>query len=222
MNTLYWLNPDTFEARPEEFAFLSPEERAQHQRFIPPLKRHEYLVARLLTRTVLGEKLGVPPESLRFTENPWGRPELASAPHFNLTHTEGLVALFVSDEHEVGADTERLARAPKLLELAPNVFAPAELADLAALPEAARPERAVTLWTLKESYLKARGMGLALALDGFAFRFDGQTVRLEVEPRLNDEGSRWQFQTLTHGEHLISLALSATSPPPIEVREWVP
>ena len=224
MNTLYWLNPDTFAATPDQLSLLTPEEHAQHQRFIPPGKRHEYLVARVLARTVLGEKLGVPPASLRFTTNQWGRPELESPLHFNLTHTEGLVALFVSDEHEVGVDTERLARAPTLLRLAPNVFAPKELADLAALPEADRPQRAVTLWTLKESYIKARGMGLALALDGFAFRFGDEGVRLKVEPRLNDDGARWQFQTFTHGErgeHLISLALAATVPQRVElVRPW--
>ena len=174
----------------------------------------------MLARTVLGKKLGVPPESLRFTTNQWGRPELAGGPCFNLTHTEGLVMLLISEGSEVGIDTERISRAPRLLALAPNVFAPRELSDLAALPEAERAQRALTLWTLKESYIKARGMGLALALDGFAFSFEGQTTRLEVEPRLNDDGARWQFQTWTQGEHLISAALPADAPPRIDVHEW--
>ena len=228
MLQLWWLKPETLEETPETLAFLTLEERAQHQRFIPPLKRHEYLVTRVMLKTILARTLGIAREDLRFTTNQWGRPELlrplpdplppgeretgSSSLRFNITHTEGLVCLLLSDEHDLGIDTERLSRAPRLLALAPNVFAQSELSDLAALPMEQRAHRALTLWTLKESYIKARGMGLALALDGFAFRFDGHGgIRLEVEPRLNDDGARWQFQTLTHGEHLISTAVSLPS-----------
>ena len=217
MHQLWWVKPETVEETPERLALLTPEERAQHQRFIPPIKRHEYLVTRLLVKTVLGK-------SAAFITNQWGRPELSppSKLRFNITHTEGLVALFLSDEHELGVDTERISRAPRLLKLAPNVFAPAELSDLAALPADQQAHRALTLWTLKESYIKARGMGLALALDGFAFRFDAHgTIRLEVEPRLSDDGARWQFQTFTHGEHLISTAIGSTLPLKIDLREAV-
>lgn len=59
MNTqLWWVNPETFSASPAALALLSEQERAQHQRFIPPKKRHEYLVTRMLVRTVLGKALG--------------------------------------------------------------------------------------------------------------------------------------------------------------------
>ncbi len=213
---LYWVNPATFTQTPGAYALLTEAERVQHQRFIPPGKRREYLVARVLARTVLGDALGIAPESVHFTTNPWGRPEVAGL-HFNLTHTDGLVTLLVCEHHEVGVDTELLTRAPKLLELGPNVFAPNELKDLAALPPDRRPHRAVTLWTLKESYIKARGMGLALALDGFAFRFTPEGLRLEVEPALNDDGARWQFQTLTLGPHLISTAIHHPPADPVKL-----
>ena len=216
---LYWVHPETFIETPAALALLTADERAQHQRFIPPGKRREYLVARVLARTVLGHALKQPPESVHFTTNPWGRPEVEGL-HFNLTHTDGLVTLLLSEHHEVGVDTELLSRAPKLLELGPNVFAPNELKDLTALPMDQRAQRAVTLWTLKESYIKARGMGLALALDGFAFRFTPDGLHLEVEPALNDDGARWQFQTLTFGPHLISTAIHHQRGDPVTL-EWL-
>ena len=209
---LWWMRPETFQASPAALALLNDGERAQHQRYIPPAKRHEYLATRVLVRTVLGEALGMAPQELQFVHNEWGCPALApdssSAPiHFNISHTDGLVVCLVSTDYRVGVDTELLARAPTLLALAPRVFAPAELSDLDALPEDERAQRAVRLWTLKESYIKARGMGLALALDGFAFRFGEGGVRLEVTAALDDHGSRWQFQTRTLGSHLISTAI---------------
>lgn len=223
MTRLWWVRPESIRATPEHLALLDDAERARHRRFLPAEKRHEFLVTRVLVRTVLGEVLGVAPQAVSFTENPWGRPELSGHGdlRFNVTHTEGLVMVIVSTEHEVGVDTERLSRAPALLALAPTVFAPRELRDLGELPPALRPERAVTLWTLKESYIKARGMGLALALDGFAFRFKDRGVGLEVDPALGDDGSLWQFCTLTLGEHRLSAAIGC--PPgtavPLEVHE---
>jgi 4'-phosphopantetheinyl transferase len=213
-NQLWWVNPDVFVVSPAALALLSDAERAQHQRFIPPKKRHEYLVTRVLVRTVLGRALGVPPQSLQFTANEWGRPALwPPAPlHFNVSHTDGLVVCLVSPNPEMGVDTEQLARAPDLLALAPTVFAPQEQSDLAALPATEQARRAVVLWTLKESYIKARGMGLALPLDGFTFRFDADRVRLEVSPALEDDGNRWQFHTRMLGAHCISIAQADPQP----------
>ena len=213
---LWWIRPENFQASPAALALLNTEERQQHLRFIPPAKRHEFLVTRVLVRSVLGKMLGMAPEALTFVRNEWGRPALApevmtSPIHFNISHTEGLVICLVSTENEIGVDTELFSRAPKLLALAPTVFAPKELSELAALPTGDQAERAVILWTLKESYIKARGMGLALPLDGFAFRFEADRVRLEVEPALGDDGAGWQFQWLKFGAHCISTAIAGSN-----------
>lgn len=214
---LWWVNPDVFVVGSAALALLSEAERAQHQRFVPPKKRHEYLVTRVLVRTLLGRALGVEPHTLQFVANEWGRPALwPPAPlHFNVSHTEGLVVCLVSPHPEIGVDTEQLARGPDLLALAPTVFAPQELHDLAALPASEQAHRAVVLWTLKESYVKARGVGLALPLDGFAFRFNADSVRLEVLPALEDDGSRWQFHTQWLGGHCVSTAQASPMHEPL-------
>lgn len=194
-------------------ALLSDQERAQQQRFLPPAKRQEYLVTRILVRSVLGEALGVAPQALQFVSNDWGRPavvpNLMPEPiYFNVSHTEGLIVCLVSTEGEVGVDTESFARAPDLLALAPDVFSAKELSDLAALPLKDQGQRAVVLWTLKESYIKARGMGLSIPLDKFSFCFESGGIRLEVEPDLQDDGKRWQFQSQTFGSHCIGTAIA--------------
>jgi 4'-phosphopantetheinyl transferase len=216
---LWWVNPDALPASPEALALLNPEELAKYHRFIPALKRHEYLVTRVMVRTLLGEALGIAPEDVHFLQNEWGRPDLPPpAPlRFNVSHTPGLVVCLVSRSHEVGVDTELLSRAPRLLALAPKVFAARERAELSALPPGAQEARAVRLWTLKESYIKARGMGLLLPLQAFAFRFEADRVRLEVEPKLQDDGERWQFQSLTLGAHLVSTAIARPAADPVAV-----
>jgi 4'-phosphopantetheinyl transferase len=210
---LWWVRPEDFQASRAALALLNAEERQQQQRYIPPAKRHEYLVTRVLVRSVLGEALGMEPAALQFVNNEWGRPALAhgstSTPiYFNISHTDGLVVCLISTEYELGVDTELLSRAQSLLAMAADVFAPKELGDLGALSEDEQMLRAVHLWTLKESYIKARSMGLALPLDGFAFRFSGGRISLEVEAELNDDGARWQFQTQMLGPHCVSMAFA--------------
>ena len=220
---LWWVRPATFKVTPAALALLNADERAQQQRFIPAAKQHEYLVTRVMVRTVLGTMLGLAPASLTFSVNQWGRPTLspgdaASPLNFNVSHTDGLIVCLVSSAYEVGVDTELFARAANLLALAPRVFAPRELSELAALPIAEQAQRAVVLWTLKESYIKARGMGLALPLDGFSFRFEGEQVRLEVKPALKDDGARWQFQPFLLGAHCVSTAIAHPTKQPIEIK----
>jgi 4'-phosphopantetheinyl transferase len=212
---LWWVRPESFRVTPATLALLNQEERQQHQRYIPPAKRHEFLLTRILVRSVLGEVLGMAPEALTFVRNDWGRPDLApeSKPtplHFNVSHTDGLIVCLVSSEREVGVDTELLSRALTLLSLAPRVFAPDELRELRALPEKDQAQRAVLLWTLKESYIKARGMGLAIPLESFAFHFDHDRIGLKIAPKLNDDGANWAFQSRTLGSHIISTALAVS------------
>lgn len=217
---LWYVRPETYKANTATlYPFLNAEERAQHQRFIPPEKRHEYLVTRVLLRTVLGEALGVAPEAVRFVRNAWGRPELPTPAlfRFNVSHTEGLVVCLVSSEYEVGVDTELLSQGPTALHLASKMFASKELNELTALPVEAQAQRAIALWTLKESYIKARGMGLSLALDGFAFRFEESGIHLEVEPALQDDGKRWQFETRVLGNHLVTTAIACPCTNRVEV-----
>jgi 4'-phosphopantetheinyl transferase len=97
-------------------------------------------------------------------------------------------------------DVEPLARGDETLHVARTVFAPAELAELARLPLEEKRDRAVSLWTLKESYIKARGLGMSLPLRAFGFQFDAAEPRIRFEPSIADDASRWSFRTLdAHG-----------------------
>lgn len=74
---------------------------------------------------------------------------------FNLSHSGGGVALALSEEGEVGCDTERLRPVPMCVERA---FFPAEKRYLEGAED--RALAFFRLWTGKESYLKMTGEGL--------------------------------------------------------------
>lgn len=216
---------------------LSPDERERRDRYVFPEGRREQLLARALLRTTLSRYAPVPPTAWRFGKNAHGRPHIVGPSYpglrlrFNLTHTHGLVALAVlradgarpgeaPQPHDrpplcaVGLDAEDLEHRRRMLEVADRFFAPPEVAALRALP--AEPptlqrDRFFDYWTLKEAYIKARGLGLAIPLDQFWFTLP--PPRLSCAPTLGDDGARWFFaQHRPTPRHLLSLAVGATEP----------
>jgi 4'-phosphopantetheinyl transferase len=197
---------------------LTDGERVQSERFRFERDRLRYLVTRALVRTVLSRYAPVEPAAWRFAPTEYGRPTIidgecvAPGLSFNLSHTSDLVALAVARDRAVGIDTESLERdAP--LDLADRYFAPAECLDLLALPPTDRPLRFFELWTFKESYIKARGMGLSIPLDSFAFDLHTPgRVLLSFVAGFDDTSLRWQLEqrwaTRTH-----PLALCVERPP---------
>jgi 4'-phosphopantetheinyl transferase len=197
-------------------ALLSGEERERHGRFVFEKDRRLFLAARVLVRTVLSRYAAVDPADWRFDAGSHGRPHiagpalgLAEGLHFNLSHAPGLVACAVSAAHPAtGVDVERLDRARDPLALADRYFAPSEVEALRACPAADRALLFFTFWTLKESYIKARGLGLALPLDGFAFALRDGAVSVHFEEEMGDDAARWRFALFEAGpDHLLALGV---------------
>lgn len=204
---------------------LSPSEKVRRDRYLFEKNRHEYKVTRALIRTVLSRYAPVDPEDWQFDAGPHGKPfvswpEIDLPLRFNLSNTDGLVACIVALDREVGIDVEELARAARALNVADRFFAPAEVEALHALPEADRPFRFSTYWTLKESYIKARGMGLAIPLDQFSFQLrSGELPAIEIDPRLNDDANRWQFICMKPTRrHLLAAAVERRPADPGRLR----
>lgn len=186
------------------FSVLEPHERARHDRYLVEHARREYLATRLFARTLLSSLVGTPPEALRFTLGQWGKPALASTEslRFNLSNTRGIVVCAVTTGAEVGVDVEHSARDCGGDSIAEQYFSRREVAALRALPQVDRPARFFALWTLKEAYIKARGMGLALPLDGFSMLVEEDPIGLAFEPSIEDDEARWHLERAMLGPDL--------------------
>jgi 4'-phosphopantetheinyl transferase len=194
---------------------MSSEERARWARFTVPTPRLEHLVARALLRTTLSRYADVSPKQWQFDTNDWGRPHVAAPEEgcdlrFNLSHTDGLVALAVTRGFDIGIDVENVTRRLELLDIASTVFAPAEVEALGKLEGQHRTEAFFAFWTLKEAYVKARGMGFSLALDGFAFDLSKRHPRVVFNERCPDDASVWKFRRYRPTQaHALAVAIPA-------------
>jgi len=197
---------------------LSPDERARHGRFRFDRDRRLFLAAHTLLRTTLSRIAGVVrPEAWSFAANRHGKPHVVpdnGGPplRFNLTHTAGLAACMVSTVYEVGLDAECLERRTNP-GLANRFFSPVEQAQLECLSGEEWQRAFFDIWTLKESYVKGRGIGVSLPLRSFGFTLpeDDQGAIL-FSPPLGDLANRWSFFRFRPGPRH-TLAMAVNHPP---------
>lgn len=176
-------------------ASLSQEERLRAAR-LPDAR--DFIAAHGLLRSVLAEILRFDAGDIRFCVDALGKPRLApehnSDVTFSLSHTRGGVAVAAAHGRAVGIDMESCETERDFEALAKRYFAPREAEQVLTRDGDARKERFLRLWTLKESYLKARGIGIRIALDSFSFEVDDDE-RVHFEAPRDDCAVRWDFES---------------------------
>jgi len=116
--------------------------------------------ARTLLRLTLCKKSRVHAHEIDLQRGIYGKPFYASGPYFNVSHTAGAFCI-VTHRNAVGIDIEHLTRNFDVLAMSEKFFTANEL-NL--IKNASDPfEIFFKIWTLKESYMKAKGLGFNLA-----------------------------------------------------------
>ena len=213
-------------------ALLNHDEKEQQSRFYFARDRLRYLVTRALVRTVLSRYALIDPREWVFSTNAYGRPEIANAQvreeylSFNISHTHSLIILGVTRRRALGVDVENCRTREGSIDIADRFFAPTEVTALAGVPPHQQQYRFFEYWTFKESYIKARGMGLSLPLDKFSFHYaHDRAVAIAIDPELADDAARWQFwQFQPSPEYLVAICAERVGDQPTKliVRQAVP
>jgi 4'-phosphopantetheinyl transferase len=186
-----------------DLELLDASERERAARFRLDVDRRMYVAAHALLRRALTRHAPVEPAAWRFSGENGERPEIAGplgAPRlrFSLSHTRSVAACAVAAEVDVGFDVEDVTReAP--LDVAER-FAPSERAALAALAPGRREGLFFAYWTLKESYMKARGLGLAIGLDQIVFEVSPSRIGISFGPECPDDAAAWRFASFCIGD----------------------
>ncbi|HTK07741.1 MAG TPA: 4'-phosphopantetheinyl transferase superfamily protein [Ktedonobacteraceae bacterium] len=184
---------------------LDAAEKEKARRFRFERDRRRYIVAHGVLRMLLGAYLQMEASALRFVTNAYGKPALAPAQHaphlsFNLSHSHELALLAVTWQRELGVDVEYKRNDIEYDELARHSFSPYEQEQLRTLPAALKEDGFFSCWTRKEAYIKARGMGLSLALNLFDVSLhpaeQAQFLASREDPR---EVERWSLLNLEPG-----------------------
>jgi 4'-phosphopantetheinyl transferase len=214
---------------------LSPKELQRAQSYYFPRDRATYTLARVMLRNVLAEHVNCPPQELRFLTGTWGKPELSPpvSPQqanvsFSLSHSGTLAACALGAHSALGIDIE-MARATVPKGVAERCLGPRELRYWGSLDQRVRPEVLLRLWTLKEAFAKARGVGLRLPFAQVEFLLSNHGIEFAPHPSL-DDGQTWGFVSLCllgrsdgnqdTARHPLAVAARGQAGVQLHVRQW--
>ncbi|MFE2218477.1 4'-phosphopantetheinyl transferase family protein [Streptomyces canus] len=207
--------------------WLDGQEKQTASRFVFERDRRQYVVAHTLVRRALAMEAGLVEPELVIWRSPRGRPFLQypegglprGGPEldFNLSHSSGYNLLGVVRQHRIGVDIERLDREAQSLDTIAQTFTPQEQAWVARADRGRqRARRVLRLWTLKEAYSKARGLGLGLSFDAFSFTLHDDRGVAAFSPPEDDLTGRWSFVELEPvPDVLVAIALQAKEELPL-------
>lgn len=140
----------------------------------------------------------------------YGKPWFPALPdfHFSLSHS-GNMALCAVSPQPVGCDVEVPRRYDA--QIARRFFHPAERAWLFSRPESEQRDAFFRIWTCKESFVKALGLGLALPFESFAV-IPGEPAALTQSA----DARPWQLRAFRDGDCFLALCgLDGTADAPL-------
>lgn len=215
------------QVQPEDYEFflgkVAPQRRERVKRFMFIQDSYRSLFGEVLVRAILCRDYGYTNSDIQFEHNEYGKPHVAGNNEFsyNISHS-GCWVIMIWGQGLLGIDVEQVKQID--LSIANRFFSVEETESLMRKKEGERQNYFYTLWTLKESYIKAAGKGLSIPLDSFSIVEDGKgkfVLHSDKEPVC--------FHTfeLDHGYKVAACSHSNTISPSMtfvtmnEMRTWI-
>ncbi len=180
------------------YSLVTPERREKSKRFVKEVDQYRSLLGEAMLRNVLKSQFDI--SNVEIGYGSCGKPYLQHVEnlHFNISHAGEYVAVAVHDK-ALGIDIEKPRELSEgLLEM---VFTEVERRQLQV--DDATEQCAIQLWTLKESYIKAIGLGLQKPLQEFSFTFGDAIIVNDVSDLY--ASNRYRFYTTHYDNHWLSL-----------------
>ena len=147
-----------------DWATLNEDEKLRATKFFRHEDRVRHVAVRGALRRLLGDRLEMQPEQLIFETNRYGKPRLHvdAGIEFNVSHSGSFALIAISSKGAVGVDIEQYNPNLDVAGLVDQVLSSNERVTAIGAHEF------FELWVLKESALKALGLGISENLQGLS------------------------------------------------------
>jgi len=204
---------------------VQTEEKARLERFAYRKDIKASLIGRLLMRKFVNEYGGLPYDKITFLRDEHNKPILKDnsiAISFNVSH-QGSYAVLAGETVDVklGVDVMTLGYTghksiPEFFRLMNTNFSAAEWMEIKGSPEKSETEQASMFyrhWALKESYVKALGVGITVDLRKIAFQTNSvlskDSITTDTDLYIDAIRQDWLFEeTLLDSRHCVAVAIS--------------
>jgi len=131
--------------------------------------RQESLLSNIFLRSIICNELKIKNNLINFKKNKYNKPYLKDYKnfHFNISHS-GKYIVCATNNTPIGIDIEQIK--PIDLAVAKYFFTKEEYNDILRNKSFERLQYFYSVWTLKESYIKAIGKGVSIPLSNFTIK----------------------------------------------------
>ncbi len=191
---------------------MSSRELVRADRYAYKSSRIRYICARAMLKQLLGLYTDSDPADIRFDLGPQGKPYLPATAgpllNFNATDTgdEALFAFCLNAE--IGVDIECKTRQVNHSIIAKRKFTANELEQYRAIPLPQRKQFFLSMWTRKEAYGKAIGVGIGYRLNEMNLVDANGLDRFSVH---DAAGIEWEITQIEPGPELIACVVTQGS-----------
>ncbi|MFT5573078.1 MAG: 4'-phosphopantetheinyl transferase [Cryomorphaceae bacterium] len=202
---LWWLPLRLTQTQSDQaLGWLSDIQRDKYARRATPALQQSYLAGRYYLLTLLGAYIGAQPKDVLLSYSRLNKPYLSHHDQnieFNFTDTsaqgESFGVFAFSRSRVVGVDIEALDRRSDFSAIAERRFSQAELIKVGTPLD---PEKFLAIWTRKEAYGKATGLGINFRMNQRNL-VDGDSHNFSI---VDDKQDQWQLSQIALGDKFIS------------------
>lgn len=207
MAALYELHQSSFIHIQKQLDQIDPDiklldgaELERHKRFLDERKKNEFLVGRCFIKRELASLLGIMPDEVALSLSANGKPQYVregeEQVHFNLSHGSGHFVLGFS-LNPIGVDLEKKREVS--LEVMQPILSDLEAKALANVPDELRSRSILSLFTIKEAFIKSTDK--KYGLDEISFDLKDGYWQL-ISPQVN-----CSLQHIEHKELIIAVSV---------------
>ena len=182
---------------------LTDDEISKSKSFIEQQDEDLYIIARALLRKVLASQLQLPSQKISIAYSINGKPHLPDYPNlkFNISHTDGAIAIAISSDLNIGVDIEHQDRKFEFHRLEDFLYSESE--------QTRGEESFLKVWTIKEAIMKAKGIGLSQPLNTIELSTleNGHLIVLTTPW---DSRPNWTVNSKIMHEYIISCSVEGT------------
>lgn len=200
------------EAEEEATPRLSPSDNERASAMADREAARLWRATRIATRIALERAGGQALRRLNFEIETGGRPRLAGAPHFNVSHTGGAALIVVSKDMQPGVDLERKERRIRMSDDRRQriVSAAQRMGAEQALSPASNTD-VIVAWVRLEAAAKALGSGIGRLLTEQGVVGGSRTARAQ------GSGFDLEIRDLVVGDHFVAAVAAQRLPERIDV-----
>lgn len=189
-------------------SWLSTREQDRANRIVIPYKRNYQIQSKAWLRWLLAQYTDSTAKDIDYHHGQLGKPYLDSETasiQFNATDSGNILLIAFHQSNELGLDIEAIPRKVNYQGIAKRKFTAKELDLLSLLPENQRCAAFLALWTRKEGYGKARGVGIRYPMNRVNVCDDFTNESHIVHDHSNQ---RWHLLQIA-GENFIACLVSS-------------